>query len=48
MLNLIYYGILSMLSIVVLYRMFHSKKLFYQIDCALLLIPFLMRILHIK
>ena len=48
MLNLIYHGILIMLSAVVLWRMFHSKKLFYQIDCALLLIPFILRILRVK
>ncbi len=48
MLTLIYLGILMVLCILVLWNMFQNRGFFYQIDCALLLIPFLLRLLLVK
>lgn len=48
MLMAVYLGILAVLIGFILWNMFLQRDVFYQIECALALIPFVLRLLLIK
>jgi hypothetical protein len=48
MLMVIYLGILLGLSALIVWNMFEEQDVFFQFECALVLIPFILRLLLIK
>jgi hypothetical protein len=48
MLMAIYLAILLMLSLLILWNMLEERDVFFQFECLLALIPFVMRLLLIK
>lgn len=48
MLKFIYLGIILILLALIIKNMFKEKSLFFKIDCALVIIPLILRLLLIK
>lgn len=48
MITLIYRGIVALVVLLVLWNLYSEKKLTNQLNCALVLIPMVLRLLMIK
>ena len=48
MLMYIYLAILAVLTVLIIRNMFKNNSVFHYFEAALVLIPFLLRLLHIK